>query len=303
MSGYKKGKEHSRKPAAPKAQQGGPLGGVNRGAGWSADFRDKIAIALAAAIIIAIVAFTVFNFYWSDQPDGQSAASTMAGSGAGARAAIVDQLSLTQPNSAFAETAGELLEQGGYTVDYYPGEDVTVNFYRNLPAHGYALLILRNHSSLVGTGDEVTSETGLYTSEPYTENKYVLEQEAWQLMVAKYHEGGPEYFGITPEFVRSSMRGKLDHTTVILMGCDGLRSDLLAEAFLQRGAESVVGWSGPVGATHTDAATERLLQHLLVDGLTIQGAVAQTMAEVGPDPSYESVLRFYPSAEPASAVP
>ena len=46
---------------------------------------------------------------------------------------------------------------------------------------------------------------------------------------------------------------------------------------------------------HTDAAAEHLLRHLLVDGLTTQGAVARTMAEVGPDPDYESRLLVYPS--------
>jgi hypothetical protein len=58
-----------------------------------------------------------------------------------------------------------------------------------------------------------------------------------------------------------------------------------------------------VSSEHTDATTERLLQHLLIDGLTIQEAVTQTMAEVGPDPSYDSVLRLYPSEESVSAVP
>jgi hypothetical protein len=80
-----------------------------------------------------------------------------------------------------------------------------------------------------------------------------------------------------------------------MMGCDGLRTDATAEALVRKGAKAVVGWSGPVSPSHTDEATQRLLQHLLIDGLTVEEATAQTMAEVGPDPEYESRLLVYPS--------
>jgi hypothetical protein len=66
----------------------------------------------------------------------------------GPRAAIVDQLGLTQPNPTFVETATDLLEQAGYSVDYYPGEKVTVEFYRTFPAQPNELIILRVHSAL-----------------------------------------------------------------------------------------------------------------------------------------------------------
>ena len=98
-----------------------------------------------------------------------------------------------------------------------------------------------------------------------------------------------------PNFIKSSMKGNFPGTTIIIMGCDGLRSDSIAEAFVERGAKAVVGWDGLVSSAHTDAATERLLQHLLADGLPLQEAVAQTMAEVGPGPSYGSTLLAYPS--------
>jgi len=80
-----------------------------------------------------------------------------------------------------------------------------------------------------------------------------------------------------------------------MLGCDGLITDATAAAFVHKGAKTVVGWSGRVLAEHTDAAAEHLLRHLLADGLTPQGAVARTMAEVGPDPEFKSVLRLYPS--------
>jgi NAD(P)-dependent dehydrogenase (short-subunit alcohol dehydrogenase family) len=106
-----------------------------------------------------------------------------------------------------------------------------------------------------------------------------------------------------PGFIKSSAKGDFQGTTIIIMGCEGLKTDAMAEAFVEKGAKAVVAWDGLVSPEHTDAAIERLLQHLLKDGLTLQEAVAQTVTEVGPDPSYESVLRLYPSQEPVSATP
>lgn len=294
MSRYRKAKQRFEKRAPLKTQEAASR---QRGAGraeGSGGLRDKIAILVAAAILIPIAVFSFLNFYRSDQPDQGSASSTTGGAAVGPRAAIVDQLSLTQPNPTFAERATDLLEQAGYAVDYYPGEEVTVDFYRNLPTRGYQLLVLRAHSSPTGTGEQATDDASLYTTEPYSDTQHFGDQVAARVSIVSYYEGGPEYFGITPEFVRSSMKGKFDNATIIVMGCDGLRSDAAAEALVRRGADSVVGWSGPVSAAHTDAATERLLQRLLIDRLTIQQAVGETSAEVGPDPSYGSVLRLYP---------
>lgn len=217
-------------------------------------------------------------------------------------AVIVDQLSLTFPNPAFAETATDMLEEAGYAVDYYSGEAVTVDLYRDLPKHDYELIILRVHSGIVRQVDPQSEErtvmeyVGLFTGEPYSDATYGGREGAGRigLAVARDYHGG-QYFGVTPYFIEFTMEGRFDKATIILMGCDGLRSDRTAESFVERGAETFVSWSGKVSASHTDAATERLLQHLLTDGLTIQEAVTETMAEVGPDPSYDSTLLVYPS--------
>jgi hypothetical protein len=107
-----------------------------------------------------------------------------------------------------------------------------------------------------------------------------------------YSRGGPWYFGIAPDFIRYSMRGRFEKTLVIMMGCDGLRSDETAQAFLARGAEAFVSWSKPISASHTDAATQRLLELLLVRRLSVPEAVARTAADLGPDPLYGGELRF-----------
>ncbi len=76
-----------------------------------------------------------------------------------------------------------------------------------------------------------------------------------------------------------------------MMGCDGLRSQRTAQSFLDKGASAFVSWSQPVSASHTDTATQRLLEHLLLEGLNTADAVGRTAAEVGPDPLFEGELR------------
>jgi len=293
--------------ASRKARDGAAQEGAAGRAKGSRDLRDKIAVLVAAAIVIALLVFGFVSFYRSDRSDQQSAVPPLAGSTAGPRAAIVDHLSLTHPNPTFIETATALLEQAGYAVDYYAGEEVTVEFYRHLPEYSHELLILRVHSArLLDKAGALTDPVALFTSEAYSQTRYLEEQRADRVRPVLYgymREDLPRYFGITPTFIESSMKGKFDDTTIILMGCDGLRSQETADAFLERGAGAFVSWTRRVSAAHTDAATERLLQHLLSDGVTIQEAVTRTMAEVGPDPAYGSTLLVHPSEEPVAAVP
>jgi hypothetical protein len=272
--------------------------------------RRKLALLVVGALAVALAAVSAFLI----------PASPIHRSGH-AKAAIVDQLSLTFPNPTFVDSATSMLEKAGYAVDYYPGEEVTVNFYRDLPSHDYKLLILRVHSAVPGkdltvrgnasaaTVQRVLSAIGedsvLFTSEPYSETSYLEEQEALRLVPVQYYADDPGswYFAITPDFMRSSMTGEFDGTTIVLLGCSGLAFDRTAAAFVEKGAKAVVGWTNLVSADHTDAATERLLQHLLAEGLTAKEAVAKTMTEVGPDPSYGSVLRIYPPEAAVLALP
>jgi hypothetical protein len=231
-------------------------------------------------------------------------------------AAIIDQLALTSPDPAFASQAAASLQAAGYTVDYFPSDQVTVDFYRELPSRGYGLVIVRGHSGFAladpaAVAGEVRGQgdTFLFTSEPYTDEKYISDQRARRLSVAFYFDPTgpnqdpdailqafktlPRYFGIKPGFIASSAKGRFQRTTVILMGCNGLSSPALAKAFVSKGAASVVGWDDLVSAAHTDAATERLLTHLLADNLSVDAAVAQTAAESGPDPTYGGKLTLY----------
>ena len=233
-------------------------------------------VALIAALIYLVAVSTVFKL--------------TSGEHAPAVAAIVDQLSLTQPNPGFADRAAHTLMEAGYSVDYYPGEEITVDFYRNLPLGDYKLILLRNHSSVA----QQTGGVGLFTSEPYSETRYVEEQRAGHFGRAHYYDGGAYYFAVHPKFIESSAGGRFDDTLVIMMGCQGLLKSNMAEALVDKGALAVIGWDGLVSAAHSDAATELLVRHLLADELTVGEAIAETMSEVGPDPAYGSSLLFYP---------
>ena len=211
-------------------------------------------------------------------------------------AAIVDQLSLTVPNPDFVSSATSLLEEAGYAVDYYPGEQVTVPLYRDLPSLGYDLIILRVHSGIstvVATATTVTTgNLSLFTGEPYTENKYQDQGVGWGALYNEKGEVGSWIFIVGARFVEKSMRGSFNKTIVILMGCDGLKLPKTPQDFLDRGAEAFVGWTEVVTSSHTDTATLHLLQKFLREGLTIEDAVAQTAAEVGPDPLSHAELQI-----------
>ena len=243
-----------------------------------------VGVAVALVVVGALSAW--FRLSPSDSDDGPLTA------------AIVDQLSVTLPNAGFIERATATLEQNGYQVDYYSGEETDVDFYRSLPAQGYDVIVFRNHADrlrAIEPSGERFDEVVLFTSEPYERDRYVVDQGANRLTIARYYQDGPPYFGISARFVKDSMTGDFDGATIIMMGCEGLLTDTTAEAFIERGASSYISWDEAVSVTHTDAAGERLLQLLLTDRLSPSDAVEKTMAELGPDPTYKSTLLAYPA--------
>ena len=271
-------------------------GGARRFRVWAVLIVVALAVALAAAGVIFMLA------------GGSGGRSQL-------RAAIVDQLGNRIPNPSFVENATATLKEAGYTVDYYAGDEATVELYRDLPTHDYDIVIWRAHSAVPNKDlslptdvdpliiERVMSKIGndvlLFTSQPYDGTAYLEEQKVMRLFPVVYggDSASDTYFAISSGFVEASMRGGFDHTTIILMGCSSLASEKTAAAFVDRGAGAVIGWSDTVSPEHTDAATERLLQYLLKDSLPTAEAVEKTMAELGPDPSYGAVMRSYPSGE------
>ena len=254
----------------------------------------RMGMIVTVAILVAIISISVviINSVLNPPSTNQAVSSTSE-----PKAAIVDQLSLTYPNQTFRETATSTLRQAGYIVDYYAGEEVTVEFYRNLPTHGYGLIILRVHSSAAELEGKEFVETpvGIFTSESYSQTKYAYEQLTDQLLMASYTmPQHPYYFAIVPKFVTSGMKGIFQNTIIIMMGCEGLNNTKMAEAFIQKGAKTYIGRKGSVLASHTDLATVHLLQHFVIEKQTLRTAINETIQEVGADPVYHSLLTYFP---------
>lgn len=249
-----------------------------------------ISTGLLCFCFIALLLFRPSN------PPCQATSSQVSPS----RAAIVDHLSASWPNPVFVKECTAILKGAGYKVDYYKGGDVTVELYRNLPTHGYELIVLRVHSAYI----HQYLSLAMFTSEPYSKKSYVYEQLRNRVAsgyIEPYQKGDPRYLVITDKFVRFSMKGSFDDAIIIMMGCTGIKK-CAATAFLQKGAKAYIGWNGLVSARHTDLATIRLLRHLLRDKETISKAVSKTMKEMGREPQYESRLLFWPIKAGSSCV-
>lgn len=246
---------------------------------------------MIAVLLIAVGAYALAG---SGGGDGDGVSN-------GQRAIIVDQLQATQPNPDFRVKASDTLSQAGYSVDYVSGDQVTVDFFRTLPSKDYDVVLLRVHAGITTEVDADTGErTGqeyvsLFTNEKYDADKYAADQMG-RLGQARYANGeGDTLFGIGPAFVKDSMEGDFGGALVVLMGCDGLRTQTTAQAFLDKDASAFVSWSDQVSGGHTDDATVKLLRHLYVDNQSVEQAVAATADEVGPDPLYDGELRVITS--------
>jgi hypothetical protein len=251
-------------------------------------------------VLLVFACFLIFLFFpFSNKPfQNPNQTSTSL------KAAIVDQLSISQPNETFVETSRAILTTTSFEVHYFTGENVTVDFYRNLPSYNFDLIIFRVHSTGECSAENAPAWVVFFTGEPYSETKYWSEQLGGQVVSVRFvQEASEKYFGITPFFIRDCMNGKFNDTVIIAMGCDGLKYTSMADAFVQKGAKVFIGWDGPVFAHHTDIATTHLLQCLLTKRLTIAEAITDTRKEVGPDPSSESKLTFTPVSATLYVIP
>ena len=269
--------------------------------------RKRLTYGVIAVTFILLCFLTYFHLEQSSPPD-----QTHGDNATPPQAAIVDHLNFTgQSNLTVVNTCIDILESGGLTWAYYKGEDVTVDFYRDLPSYGASLIVLRVHSAIMRTENETISILGLFTSERFSieaAKKYREDILHDRLVEAFF---SPEeraqnisYFGIVPEFVKISMTGEFKDAVVIMMGCEGLGyinistgarvtyTDM-AEAFINKGAKVYIGWNGPVSVNHTDQATIYLLQHLISEQQNIGKAVEKTMEEVGRD-IFNSTLKYHP---------
>jgi len=140
----------------------------------------------------------------------------------------------------------------------------------------------------------VKEETYLFTGETYNQTKYVQEQLTDHILPARMVEDYPLVFAVNSKFLLSSMSGRFEDTAIIMMGCGTTYLDDMAKAFVLKGAATYMGWDSGIGIGYVDKATLLLVKNLCIENLTVDEAVAETMAQEGADPSTGARLRYYP---------
>jgi len=81
------------------------------------------------------------------------------------KAVIIDQLHNELPSEKFQNKATQYLTDAGYKVDLYTTDEITIDFYKMLPAMNYEYIVIRTHA--LGQGVVDTSPS-LFTGEKYT---------------------------------------------------------------------------------------------------------------------------------------
>lgn len=203
------------------------------------------------------------------------------------RVALVDQLSVENPNPRFVQNVASTVDKQGYGFDYFPPNTVTVDFFAALPSRGYSMIIFRTH----GTADVVSGPSTIVTSENYSESSHVVDQLLNRL--TDVHVNGQRYFALTPAFISEVVCGRFSGTLILAMFCSGGQLTFLAKSFIDKGASAFIGWNGPVTASHTDLVFETLLASL-TDGISVTESVQSATANLGADPIYGSQLLVYP---------
>lgn len=242
-------------------------------------------------LLLVILLFTGGSFILSCQPEATTPP------GGTLRAAVIDQLYLMDNSRTFAAEATAILEGGGYTVDVYRGEEITVAFYRELPARDYDLLLFSTHAGILyyqGEGAVPRQSTYLFSGETYSSSRYIGEQLSGRVQNGWMGDDLPLVFCLSADYIREDLKDDFDGAAIIMMGCSSFADDDLAEAFLERGAVLYTGWSATLSLEHADRATISLLENLLTENLDVSDAIDATMASNGRDPVYGARLKFAP---------
>ena len=220
------------------------------------------------------------------------------------KAVIIDQLHLDFPSRFFQENATKILMDGGYEVDLVTTEDITVDFYKNLPSMDYEFIVLRSHSLAIYDNKP---SSWIFTGEKYDKGRYTQEQLFGMLspgvpfrqgQISQMTQGDAKserLFMIGSKMVDEMMVGQFPGTQIILGGCDTMSHVYLAEAFVKRGASSVVGWNGLVELRDNDNVMLSLLEDIFYENLEINDAVENVMDEYEGKMYYGTKLKHFSS--------
>lgn len=238
---------------------------------------------LAYTIILTLIFSGTFLFFVRNPTWYSSAERTRP-----FKAALIDEVSQTNPDPYLTVNVTSALTRVGYTVDYYGPKAVTVDLFKSLPSKAYGIVILRDHSTGL-TGDVIA----LVTSEPFDPEKYVNEQQTRLVVQARLGSDNTTYFAITPTFVREAMQGTFSNTVLVVTGCSGLANSEMAQAFVARGAEVYISWDQIVFANQSDGGAILLVQSMTA-GHRLNDAVTWATENAPSSPPYFDQLRYYP---------
>ncbi len=218
-------------------------------------------------------------------------------------AVIIDQLHDTIPNVYFQEKATQYLELAGYEVDITTTQDITVDFYKNLPSMNYKYIVIRTH----GLEDpKYNNGTFLFTGEKYTVNKYISEQlsgqigkgapiyelERSQIKEEELDLDERMYFLVGSKLVDELMVGKFPDSIILIGGCESVRNKDLAKSLILRGASEIVGWDRTIGSIENDRIMLAFLEKTLVDKEKIQDAVIEINDKYSSELQFSSELNY-----------
>ncbi len=198
-------------------------------------------------------------------------------------AIVIDSISV---DSEFRTRSLALLSRNGYHTIYVSGEEVTVEFFKNLPKKD--LYILRVHSTCIN------NRTWIFTGEQYSPEKYPVLQLTDLIHRARTSINSSHYFCVSPEFIQEYNKDSFAGAIILMMGCEGLSVEDLAFAFYVEGASVYISWDGYVCLEHTDQAFLALIEALCDRNLTVSDSLIYAFGLVGSDPIYSSSLKYYP---------
>ena len=220
------------------------------------------------------------------------------------KAVIIDQLYRDIPNKSYHKKVKEFLMQAGYEVDLVTTEDITVDFYKHLPTMDYEFIVIRSHSLAI-YDDKPSS--WIFTGEKYDKGRYTQEQLFGMLspgvpfrqgQISQMTQGDAKserFFMIGSKMVDEMMVGQFPGTQIILGGCDTMSHSYLGDAFVKRGASSVVGWNGLVELRDNDAIMLSLLNGIFNENLEMDEAVEKVMNDYDGKTYYGTKLKHFSS--------
>jgi len=218
------------------------------------------------------------------------------------KAVIIDQLAIDLPNPHYQNQTMSYLLDAGYDVDLYTTEDITIDFYKELPTMDYEFIVFRTHAlAIYGKNPS----EWLFSGEKYSNKVHITETLSGQLspgvpfivtedQTITYSQALKErYFMIGSKFIDESMVGQFPGSVIILGGCETMPQEFLAESFVNRGASSVIGWNKLVGSAYNDRAIVSLLEEILVNGLKIDESIDLVMEDFKTDEKSNPMLKHY----------